>query len=100
MSTHLVFFLAQDGGVLEAPDPADTSTIFLGSELHVEFSMFGSFHQPIIRGQLCHQPQPGSGSGAYALQPHQASWLLDLGKGQVRMGLFKGWCLWEGWDRG
>lgn len=44
---HLVFFLAQDGAVLEAPDPADTSTIFLGSKLHVEFSIIGSSHQPL-----------------------------------------------------
>lgn len=44
---RLVFFLGQDGAVLEASDPADTSTIFLGSELQVEFSMIGSSHQPL-----------------------------------------------------
>ena len=32
--------------MLEAPDPANASTVFLGSELHVEFAMAGSSHEP------------------------------------------------------
>ncbi|KAF5914549.1 hypothetical protein HPG69_007934 [Diceros bicornis minor] len=41
---------AQDGAMLEAPDPINASTIFLGSELRVEFAVVGSSHQPF---QLC-----------------------------------------------
>lgn len=36
----------QDEAMLEAPDPANASTVFLGSELHVEFAMAGSSHEP------------------------------------------------------
>lgn len=33
--------------MLKAPDPVNTSTIFLGSDLLVEFSVVGSSHQPL-----------------------------------------------------